>query len=130
MILHLAHMLSRRGMRRLLWAVLLLLPITIAIRHPYAPYLCVCRSGTVSGRRPRGPRMASCAPPSDGLKGIAPRLLRRLRPLIEIGEVHDSLHKEPSAGSSTGELSLATEGRRDSWTRCGPGSTPAKSSTE
>src|SRR5215207_11248082 len=99
---------------------------TVTAPGKSTPYLCVCRSGTVSGRRPRGPRMASCAPPSDGLKGIAPRLLRRLRPLIEIGEVHDSLHKEPSAGSSTGELSLATEGRRDSWTRCGPGSTPAK----
>ena len=58
--------------------------------------------------------MACFAPPSDGLKGIAPRpLLRRLRPLIEIGDVHDSLHKEPSAGSSTGELSLATEGWRN-----------------
>src|SRR5215210_6615588 len=35
MILHLAHMLSWRGMRRLLWALLLLVAITIAIRHPY-----------------------------------------------------------------------------------------------
>src|SRR3712207_351307 len=33
--LHLAHMLSWRGTRRLLWAVLLLLSITISIRHPY-----------------------------------------------------------------------------------------------
>jgi hypothetical protein len=57
--------------------------------------------------------MACFALPSDGLKGIAPRPLRRPRPLIEIGEVQDSLHKEPSAEYSTGELSLATEGRRD-----------------
>ncbi len=57
--------------------------------------------------------MARFALPSDGLKGIAPRPHRRLRPLIEIGEVHvDSLHKEPSAEYSTGELSLATEARR------------------
>src|SRR5215217_7248168 len=72
--------------------------------------------------------MACFALPSDGLKGIAPRpLLRRLRPLIEIGEeVHDSLHKEPSAEYSTGELSPATEGWRSSWTtRCGSASTPA-----
>ena len=48
--------------------------------------------------------MASFSPPSDGLKGIAPRSLsRRPRPLIEIGEVQDSLHKEPSAGSSEGK---------------------------
>ena len=39
MFRHLADMLSGRGMRRLLWAVPLLLPITIAIRHPYAPFL-------------------------------------------------------------------------------------------
>src|SRR5918995_3335096 len=38
MLRHLAHMLSGRGMRRLLWAVPLLLP-TIVIRHPYAPFL-------------------------------------------------------------------------------------------
>src|ERR687894_2829046 len=38
MILHLAHMLSGRGMRRLLWAVPLLLP-TVVIRHPSAPFL-------------------------------------------------------------------------------------------
>jgi hypothetical protein len=35
MVLHLAHMLSWRGTRRLLWAVLLLLSITVSIRHPY-----------------------------------------------------------------------------------------------
>jgi hypothetical protein len=35
MVLHLAHMLSGRGMRRLLWAVLLLLAITVSIRHPF-----------------------------------------------------------------------------------------------
>jgi hypothetical protein len=54
--------------------------------------------------------MASFALPSDGLKGIAPRSLRRPRPLIEIGEVLlHSLHKGPSAGSSTGRASLPTE---------------------
>jgi len=57
--------------------------------------------------------MAVLPLPSDGLKGIAPRPQRRLRPLIEIGEVLlDSLHKEPSAECSTGELPLATEARR------------------
>jgi hypothetical protein len=45
----------------------------------------------------------------DGSMRIAPRSLWRLRPLIEIGEL-DSLHKEPSAGLSTGEL--PTELRR------------------
>jgi hypothetical protein len=58
--------------------------------------------------------MAMHALPSDGSKGIAPRsLLRRPRPLIEIGVVAslDSLHKEPSAGSSAGES--ATRRRRD-----------------
>ncbi len=58
--------------------------------------------------------MALVAPPSDGLKGIAPRPQRRLPPLIEIGEVQDSLHKEPTAEYSTGELSLTTEERRNS----------------
>src|SRR5918994_7158524 len=38
MFLHLAHMLSGRGMRRMLWVVPLLLP-TFVIRHPYAPFL-------------------------------------------------------------------------------------------
>jgi hypothetical protein len=47
--------------------------------------------------------MANFSPPSDGLKGIAPRsLTRRPRPLIEIGEM-DSLHKEPPARSSEGK---------------------------
>src|SRR5215207_3190013 len=44
--------------------------------------------------------------------------------LIEIGEVQDSLHKEPSAELSTGEVS--TEERRCSWTEPGLESTPAK----
>jgi hypothetical protein len=49
--------------------------------------------------------MANFSPPSDGLKGIAPRSLTRCsRPLIEIGEVKDSLHKEePPARSSEGK---------------------------
>jgi hypothetical protein len=41
---------------------------------------------------------------SDGCRRIAPLpLMRRLRPLIEIGE-EDSLRREPSAGHSKGEL--------------------------
>jgi hypothetical protein len=57
--------------------------------------------------------MAFSSPPLDGLKGIAPRsLLRRPRPLIEIGEIEVSLHKEPSAGRSEGEEVPASEGWR------------------
>ena len=64
--------------------------------------------------------MAVLSPPFDGLKGIAPRpLSRRLRPLIEIGDVQDSLHKEPSAGSSEGERSPASERWRSSWIKPG-----------
>ena len=70
--------------------------------------LSLCLSFGYSSRMtPQGPGMALLTLPSDGLKGIAPRSLWRPRPLIEIGD--ESLHKEPSARSSTGELSLATE---------------------
>ena len=66
--------------------------------------------------------MALVALPPHGLDGIAPRALWRPYPAQEIGE--ESLHREPSAGLSTGEVS--TEERRCSWTELGPESTPAK----
>src|SRR5215208_6629327 len=52
MVLHLAHMLSRRGMRRLVWAVPLLLAIRIALRHLYAPFLLSQRPVTSAYRMP------------------------------------------------------------------------------
>jgi hypothetical protein len=39
-------------MRRLLWAVLLLLAIRIALRHPYAPFLFSQRAVTNAYRMP------------------------------------------------------------------------------
>jgi hypothetical protein len=44
--------LSRRSLGRLLWAVLLLLAIRIALRHPYAPFLFSQRAVTNACRRP------------------------------------------------------------------------------
>src|SRR5215217_6178793 len=52
MVLHLAHMLSRRGMRRLVWAVPFFLAIRMVIRHPYAPFLLSQRPVTSAYRMP------------------------------------------------------------------------------
>jgi hypothetical protein len=69
------------------------------------PYLYVCRPSIYPGRRPRGLRMAcERLAIGDGCRRIAPRSSWRLRPLIEIGELRESLCRELSAGFSEGKL--------------------------